>query len=339
MGRRGRIFVPAIALVLSAGTAQSQPAASQWEVRSSPAVDLWYYGLASVGFSGPGSLSWYNPDFAAALRAEQRKRTHSESMLEKDRARYAAAFRNDTVFEALHFLPLYYAGDDGSGLIAALRSLSATANPLAQVFPASAEQKLLQRFADALDAERPYLPQSEASAKLLDAKIVGMLDARWRREFLPVLAPYLRESGIRRGVLLISPAIGSEGRIVRNGDNVVIAVGTSSSIRPAAPLYEAVRELCFPLVNRVSGVTTASMSRLVAMDATNRAAVRCGAMLLDVSSAAMAAEYREMYLELMTDNGTMSRDFDALFPLAKPVEKSLRNEVERAMSDARSTRR
>lgn len=260
-------------------------------------------------------------------------------MLERDRARYAAAFRNDTVFEALHFLPLYYAGDDGSGLIAALRSLSATANPLAQVFPASAEQKLLQRFADALDAERPYLPQSEASAKLLDAKIVGMLDARWRREFLPVLAPYLRESGIRRGVLLISPAIGSEGRIVRNGDNVVIAVGTSSSIRPAAPLYEAVRELCFPLVNRVSGVTTASMSRLVAMDATNRAAVRCGAMLLDVSSAAMAAEYREMYLELMTDNGTMSRDFDALFPLAKPVEKSLRNEVERAMSDARSTRR
>lgn len=339
MKRRGRVFLSATGLLFLAGAAQSQPAASQWEVRSSPAIDLWYYGLASVGFSGPGSLSWYNADFAAAVRAEQRNRTHSESILEKDRARFAAAFRNDTVFEALHFLPLYYAGDDGSRLIATLRSLSATANPLGPVFPAATERNLLQRFADALDAERRYMPQSEARARLLDAKLVGILDAQWKHEFLPALAPYIRELGIRSGVLLISPAIGSEGRIVRIGDQTVIAVGTSSSLSPRAPLYEAVRELCFPLVNRVSGVTTGSMSRSAAIDAANHAAVRCGAMLLDVSSATMGAEYREMYLGSMTNRGNVSREFDARFPLSKPVEKSLRDEVERVMSDRRSTRR
>ena len=141
------------------------------------------------------------------------------------------------------------------------------------------------------------------------------------------------------GVLLISPAIGSEGRIVRIGDQTVIAVGTSSSLSPAAPLYEAVRELCFPLVNRVSGVTTGSMSRSAAIDAANHAAVRCGAMLLDVSSTTMGAEYRETYLGSMSNRGNVSREFDARFPLSKPVEKSLRDEVERVMSDRRSTRR
>ena len=339
MKLRGRLFLSATGLLFLAGVAQSQPAASQWEVRSSPAIDLWYYGLASVGFSGPGTLSWYNADFAAALRAEQRNRTHRESILERDRVRFASAFRGDTIFEALHFLPLYYAGDDGSELIATLRSLSVTGNPLARVFPASQGRKVLERFADALDAERPYLPQSEARAKLLDAKNVEILDARWKTEFLPVLFPYFRELGIRRGVILISPAIGSEGRIVRNGDEAVVAVGTTSSLTPAGPLYEAVRELCFPLVNRVAGVTTASMSMPDAIDATNRAAVRCGAMLLDVPSTKMGAEYRGMYVGSVSANGNVALNFDAQFPLSKAVEKSLREEVERVMSKTRSVRR
>ena len=339
MRRRGRFLALATALLMPVAAAQSQPAASQWQVRSSAAVDLWYYGLASVGFSGPGSVSWYNTDFAAAVRDEQRNRTRSESILEKDRASFAAAFSRDTVFEALHFLPLYYAGDDGSRLIASLRSLSGTGNPLSQVFPSAAERKTLQRFADALDAERPYLARSHVRAKLLDVNIIAVLDARWNRDFLPLLSPYLRELGIRRGVILISPAIGSEGRIVQNGDEAVIAVGSGSSLPPDAPLYEAVRELCFPLVNRVPGVTAASMSRLAAMDATNRAAARCGAMLLDFSSAAMGAGYREMYLGSIGNEGNVSRDFDARFPLSKAVERSLRDEVERVMSGTRSTRR
>lgn len=334
---RGRLIVIATAVLISVGIAQSQPAPSTWQVRSSPAVDLWYYGLAAVGFKGPGSLAWYNADFVGALRAERRVRAVGGSMLDEESARFAHAFRQDTVFEALHFLPLYYADDDGSRLIASLRSLSAGGNPLARVFPTSLERKTLEDFASALDAERPYLAESSARAKLIGEPVVGMLDARWKHDFLPAISWYVRELGVRAGVLLVSPALGNEGRIVQMGDAVVIAVGTSS-LSPAAPLYAAVRELCFPLVGRVDGLTAGASSRASAIDVTNRAAVRCGAMLLEMSSATMGAEYRRMYLDSHSDERNLSRDFDARFPLSKTIEKSLHAKLDRMMLDARATK-
>jgi hypothetical protein len=323
---------------MQVGVAHSQPAASAWEVRSSPAVDLWYYGLAAVGFSGPGSLSWYNPDFVATLRSERTSRGFGKSRLEEESGRFARAFRRDTVFEALHFLPLYYASDDASTLTASLRSLSTSGNALAPVFPTAAERKTLAEFADALDAERPYVVQSRARAKLT-SQVIDKLDAQWKREFLPVIEQYLRDLGVRRGVLLISPALGSEGRIVRLGDEIIIAVGLGNPRSPAAPLYAAVRELCFPLVGHVNGLTDGVTSRLTAIDVTNRAAVRCGAMLLDISSATMGAEYRRLYLEASSDDWNVPRDFDARFPLTKAVEKSLRAELDRVMLETRTMKR
>lgn len=338
MRRRCRLILAAAAALTSVGVAQSQPAASSWEVRSSPAVDLWYHGLAAVGFTGPGSLSWYNADFLAALRAEQRSRPFGESLLEKESGRFGQAFRSDTVFEALHFLPLYYADGDGSRLIASLQSLSARGNALAPVFPTPGERKTLASFAAALDGERAYVMQSPARAKLIDNQVIGALDAQWKQEFLPVLSRYLRGQGIRSGVLFISPALGSEGRIARNRDEVIIAVGIGKSRLPAAPLYAAVRELCFPLVGSVDGLTTRTTSRLAAIDITNRAAVRCGAMLLDMSSATMGAQYRRMYLGSPSDERDLSPDFNARFPLTRAIEKSLRAELDRVMLDTRATR-
>jgi hypothetical protein len=324
---------------MCSGVAQAQSGASDWEVRPSAALDLWYYGLAAVRFTGPGSLSYYNPAFLAALRAERRSRGLSESPLEMESARFGDAFRRDTVFEALHFLPLYYSGDDGSQLIASLQSLSANGNALAPVFPTSAERQTLRQFAAALDAERPYLTQSRVRAKLIDDQLIAKLDAQWKSAFLPALSPYLRELGVRRGVLLVSPALGSEGRIVRIGDAEVIAVGMDNSVSPTAPLFAAVRELCFPLVDRIKALTAEAASRLAAIDMTNRAATRCGAMLLDISNATMAAEYRRIYLESTPDERSLSRNFDARFPLTRAIEKSLRDEIGRVMLATRTIER
>jgi hypothetical protein len=338
MRRRGWIAIATAAMV-SAGVARPQATAPSWKVSSSPAVDLWYYGLAAVGFKGPGSMSYYNPAFVAAMRAERRSRAPGESALESGSTRFGDAFRNDTIYEALHFLPLYYADDDGSQLIASLRSLSLPGNALAEVFPSAAERKTLGDFADALDVERPYVVQSRARAKLLEGESIETLDARWEHQFLPAMAPVLRELGIKRGVLLVSPALGTEGRIVRNGDVALIAVGMPGSLEPAAPLYSAVRELCFPIVDRVHALTAAATTRLAAIELTNRAALRCGALLLDVSDAKMGAAFRRAFLDAPYDEGNLSRDFDARFPLTKTVENSLRAEIDRVMSGTRTTRR
>lgn len=337
--RRGWIIGVGFAALMFAGVAQAQSDASAWQVRPSAAVDLWYYGLAAVRFTGPGSLSYYNPAFLVALRAERRSRGLSKSPLEMGSERFGDAFRQDTVFEALHFLPLYYSGDDGSRLIASLQSLSASSNPLASVFPTSVERQTLRQFAAALDAERPYLRQSRTRTKLIDDQLIAKLDMQWKSEFLPALSPYLRELGIRRGVVLVSPALGSEGRIARIGDAEVIAVGIDNWISSAVPLFAAVRELCFPLVDRISALTSEAESRLAAIDLTNRAATRCGAMLLDISNATMAAEYRRIYLEPAPDERSLSRIFDARFPLTRTIEKSLRDEIDRVMLATRTIER
>ena len=330
--RRGWICGVGVATLLWSGVVQTQPLASNWEIKRSAAVDLWYYGLAAVNFAGPGSLSYYNPAFVNELRAERRSRGLRESPLEIEGARFGNLFRRDTAFEALHFLPLYYSADDGSQLIATLQSLTVSGNPIAPVFPTAAERKTLGQFAAVLDAERPYLTESRARTKRVDDLVIARLDARWKSEFLPAVLPYLRELGVQRGVLLVSPALGSEGRIVRIRDEAVIAVGMDNSRSSTAPLFSAIRELCFPLVGRIEALTAEAGSRVSAIDVTSRAAVRCGAMMLDISNPKLGVEYRRNYLESAPDERSLSRIFDERFSLTRATEASLRAEIARVMN-------
>ena len=88
----------AILAVLAGGAFASLPDeasaqdAGAWEIRTDPFADLWFHGLATVGFHGFGAVPMYAPELVDPSGG---------------RAALLTAFHSDPAYEVLHFVPLF----------------------------------------------------------------------------------------------------------------------------------------------------------------------------------------------------------------------------------------
>lgn len=293
-----------LALALLAAAAALTPAAGQvterWDVRSSAAVDLWYHGLALVGYDGPGPLSWYSADYARDVRAD-RARRGLHTLLDRDGAVLCAAFRRDSTFEALHFLPLYFPGEWPERLLDLVRAVSggdletrqgvspprrgadaASVAALRAVFVTAEQRRVLHRFAEALDDEwRRYLRDYRArDARAVTARL-HVIRATWSADVEPAVRDNAGWAGIRRGTILVAAPLGAEGRLLRAGDGVVVAVQLPpGDTLGLATALSAVRELCFSTALRAGASPATVASRHAASEASSRDAAWCGARLV-----------------------------------------------------------
>jgi hypothetical protein len=104
----------------------------RWVLTGSPHVDLWYHGVAVVGFEGIGPLPLYDPEYADRVRSARAESGASSSPLEANRDRFAMAFARDNLFEFLHFLPLYFAFSNRVAMWDAIRTVAQAAYSLAE---------------------------------------------------------------------------------------------------------------------------------------------------------------------------------------------------------------
>lgn len=275
------------------GVASGPGTHSNWSVGSDDFADLWFHCLAVLGYDGYGPFAMYDRAYAARGASPP--------------AGLRQRLERDSALEVVHFVPLYFRGQAPSAALAALR--------------ASARQQPLRELVDFARGEWQSVVRDERAR---GAAVRSSAEARrqdlWRRDFVPALAPYLEAASIRGGWILISPAVGREGRFVRATDgSVVIVVGGVAADTSGAPLLAAVRELAFPIVRRALGDTAPAPDRARAEWLSDIAATRAGAMLLDVVSPALARQYRAMY------GASTSASFDTRFPLDPAVESRLRH--------------
>ena len=272
--------------------------------------------MAALDLPTPGALPFY----AARGRAPEALRT---------------AMRSDRAFDILHFAPLYFPSATPAALIAVVRAVgvdppAGTAargrfllGALTASFPKPDQRSRLFALADFADglAEEPPV----AAGRLV------ALQSRWNADFAPALAPYLRAHRLDGGVILVVPALGAEGRIFAGrpddrGDNV-IAVGDHPSARDGdAPLFAAIRELCFATVTPALAALTAAPNATDAATRASAGAVRCGAALLDLTLPLRAPAYRAFWASLARTDA-----FDAAFPpdaaLDSAITSALRRDV------------
>jgi len=331
---------------------RNTPARQSWNVRSVGDLDLWFHGMAVIGFEGFGPLRMYDGDFAARIRAAKRRKGIYPTLLDRKSAQLKAAFYSDSTFEIMHFLPLYFLAADSGGLLRALRSIGREARAgddpgnlatrdavraVGSVLASARQREILAEFVDALENERhvfygDYERESEAPRTAQIARV----RERWNADLAPAIAPQLERWRLGNGSIVVSPALGAEGRFVRlgratNGESI-IAVGLppSPADRDAVPL-SAVRELCFPLVHAVIGEDAArKMERVAAERLSSIAAVRCGAFVLERYLPALTPAYQSRFLRAAGSPAT-GPDIDAafirVFNLPPAVDAGLRRAI------------
>lgn len=327
--------IPAQAPSASGARVPAPEATEAWRVRRSAAVDVWYHGLATIGAGAPGALPYYRVGYAGLTEARKRTVGVFPTRLDREASRLRLALAQDSTVEVIHFLPLYFPSATPDELLAALRATlgsdpgrpgpenTTAVAAIGRALPGPAQRQLLGRVADAIaDEWRTYYAAELRRTSHSDAARIAVLQRRWNARFLPAIAPYLRSIGIHGGELLISPALGPEGRILRGHDGTAtVAVQLGADDEPDAPLYSAVRELCFPFVEEITATVPSfeQLGRVAAAAESGRAAVRCGAMLLDSEAPSLAAGYRATFYGTRPAPG----QFEARFHLQPAVLRAL----------------
>ena len=311
--RRSLQCAGATALLASHGAAQ---APDGWRLASSAAANRWFAAMAALDLPTTAALPFY----AARGRAPEGLRT---------------ALRSDGAFDILHFVPLYFPSATPAALIAVVRAAGGDPHAgtaargrfllgaLTASLPKSDQRSRLAALADFADGLADEPPATTAR--------LAALQSRWNADVAPALAPYLGARRLDRGVILVVPALGAEGRIFAgrpdDRDDNVIAVGDHLSARDAdAPLFAAIRELCFATVTPALAALAAAPNATDAASRASAGAVRCGAALLDLTLPQRAPAYRAFWAGLARTDA-----FDAAFPpdaaLDSAIITALRRDV------------
>ena len=335
-----------------AGLGSQEPArtrtASAWSVAGDPFADLWFHSLAVIGYEGYGPLSMYDSRYAARVH-DAKVRGHVTTTLDRRAAELRTVLAADSAFEVLHFLPLYFVGQAPSVVLSALRaaivdgsrassttSLMPAASVIAAALPTRQERAAFTSLLDAVDDEWTTFMRADRSSRLAeDRRIMRELQSAWDDRYAGALGGYLSAIDVRRGSILISPAIGTEGRIVRDRSGAVIVVVSPVGAVGGenAALLRVVRELAFPLLDQLRTPLVPPTTRVTAARARDAAAVRAGAIILDAVDQPLAAEYRKVFLD-----ATRGRGFENAFPLSNEADIELRRLVTSANRGAVSGR-
>lgn len=336
-----RVVVGALALVAPAAAARiatAQLPAAAWTVRSAEHVDLWFHGLATVGFAGDG-VPLYDPAYASRARCAKIAAGVYPTKLDRRAAALLAGIRKDRAFEILHFVPLYFVDADRVSMLDALSAAARGADvadvrtrraaaAVAAALPRSGQRRLLAEYVELLEDEwRDYYGPATAASASERQRATAMVAAAWNTDFATPLAPFFTAHGVRPGTIVLSSALGAEGRVISPGPGraggVLVVVRAPRTDEPAeivAPAFRALRELCFPVARAVLAAVEPSASDGQAIDSgealSGTLAARCGAMVL----ARFAAPLRQDY-EVQLRRGAAT--FDLAFPLSAGLERQL----------------
>lgn len=323
---------------LAPWTAAAQREASQWVVRRDAFAELWYHGLATVGADDYGPLPLYSSSHVRSVGEAKRARGLT-TRLDSAARTLRTVFAGDSSFDALHFVPLYFVGAEPGAALLALRealasnqaastvplALAARAAAVARSLPGARNRQALLTFVDALAVEWLSVVREERAMWRPSARTLLELQRDWDARFAMPLSSYLAAGGRSRGMIVVVPALGSEGRIVsvRGGISVVMVGSGPVAGVDDAPLFAAVRELSFALLDEVPPARlTARRDRLAAEREREVAAVRGGALLLEAVAPSLASSYRNVF------NGSVSGEqnltFERVYPLHPRAESALR---------------
>jgi len=311
-----------------------------WVVRHAAHVDLWYHSLAVVGFQGFGAVPLYDPAYAPAIRAAKTTLGIPPTTLDRQAPVLLEAFRADSIFEVLHFLPVYFALASRVDMLDALDAVARDpkraaeeAGPRTQfgvgvagaLFTSDEQRQTLAAFVSAVRQEwSVFFRDYRSNSVLPEAEAHSVASQRWITDSIaPALGSFLERWHLPNGLVVLSPAVGLDGRFfdgdpANDRDNVVIvgyaAVGGMEA-------FHVVREWCYPAVREAQADARTGSDRVAAEAESGRAAVRCGDLVLGRYLPGATGHYRSAFLPGQA--AVSAADLAARYPLPGVLERAV----------------
>ena len=214
-------------------------------------------------------------------------------------------------------------------------------------FDKGGERRLLRRLVEAISLEwdlfyRDYWDDGEA----IRAEQYDAIQMMWDDLFAEKLAPYLEAHRLTGGLIVPSPALGPEGRIVELDDydprdQIVSVQLPLNTVSPDATVFAFLKELCFLLIDdrklinfiAESAVTIRDLSsgELGELEDLRRtAAVRCGAYIMEFYAPIHAASYRRVFLDAVgAEESSTVAAFERVYFLPTEIEEVVREQIRR----------
>lgn len=353
--RTSAVVLFAIALTLGgcagaqAKAAPLRPIArgSQWPVKTREHVDLWLHGFALIS-EDTATVPLYARYYRDHVTIEKNKRG-LYTALDSSRSVLAATLRTRPVLEGAQFLALYFGSweelrqaidyfvkAEGDVSHAKNREVQAIIAFLAQQFPRKEDREFAQRFVTALEGERTsfhhqwWLDEQRARSAAL-ARADSLWQSRWR----PALQSYLNHTQQGNGDLIVSRALGGEGRAVPAGKNAsqyAVAwpsTADSAEVMLFAFAHEAAGAVANVAVN--DHLTPAQQRDGAGAKLAAIALVRGGALLVERIDSALAERYARWYLE-QSGMTVPTRDALSALALAFPMSQEMIDSMKRQIA-------
>ena len=328
---------------------EPRPSLPRWSVRARPQIDLWYHGLAIIGVEREELLSMYDREYAGAIAQAKRDRGIVATRLDSLADYFRSEFESSSEFRFLDQLGLFFEDATLEQMLAALEAVadrqtyrrdkvSAVASDgaaaAAQVFDRVGLRRVLKRYVEALRQEWDvFYGQYWVETIAPDSTSRSALDDFWATSVAPRLADFLVERRMDGGTILLSAAVGPQGRLFigdpnTNEDNLVI-VWSRPGASPREPAYYVVKEICYAVVGPALEDLVEEKVENISLRMT--AAVRCGALVLDRYAPVLAARYRRTMMRSVgadTVTATIGR-FEERFSLEPEILTALQDEIDR----------
>jgi hypothetical protein len=354
-----RAFTAGLVLAAVLGAASPERAVAQdtdWHFTTDPFADLWYHGLAMIGFDGFGRVPMYDAEYAWDVVAARRAAGVEPTPLEVARGELQSALGGDPTFEVLHFVPLYLADVPVDVALDAMDAVvegrSVRADPrivreveaLSRVLHEAAQREALRRFVAALRSERPVLRSVAVSQGAREGSPAGpetgAYSELWNRTASGPLGTFLADEGLSAGRVIVTPALGPEGRFLERDRSPVVVVGATAGTEAGAVVGAVVRELCYPTVRRALGPYEAWFDdRATVSDVSDQAAARCGALLLGAHAPELMTAYQDRFGDAVAGPAFLSAAGFApgAAALEQQLDQALRRELALDSGSARAT--
>ena len=341
---QGTTTSPAPASTTPTNTGQTQ---SAWRLSTLEHVDLWLHGYALLT-SDTGHVPFFARGYKQRITALKRQRnlfTQLDANQQDLSARFAAnPGLTNGQFVAMYFNSFaeivsatdYFIRANGNPRAASDPVIQQEIALLAANFPSAADRNWLRLFVQSLqDESTKFFHGYWTSEQQTRGAAYSAFQQAWMSRYYPKLSRFLNNTQQASGQIVLSLALGGEGRTVNDGkQSNLIAVEFPATI-DAAPeaLFGFVHEAVAKLVGEaIADNTTAAEQRSgVTVGYTGNGAVRGGALLLQRIAPELVPAYMRFYLATIGQNapaGDSSAAFASAFSLPTAILNAVNKQID-----------